>query len=323
MENLSIKQYVSICLAVLVSINFIILPYISTNILANLLGHIIPLLFLWLYIGKGLCINVNNKFVSSILLIRFMISASLIIALFCKISSETLLKDGNEYILLLIVFLISVYCGRNNSALIVSRVLYVFILIFILLLVCLSFSDVKFDNIISDFYSKSSINLFIILPISLISMVFELPAVLSGLFKMKIKTTTALIPIIIAALVNILIVVCITGRFGSANSFYKYPSFELMFSSDISGYFIQRQHGLIIPALLMGLMLFAGLNIYFTNTIKKVFNFKYLNYFIIFVISLIIIFFDNPWELYIYSNIIGGIVVFVLLFLGGEKCNEN
>lgn len=319
--RLTYKQFISIILICGIITNFIIIPYISLNIASILIGLMLVFIYTGIYFSFKSSVKVNNKYIRCIMALKFIINAGLITAIFYRISSDIFLKNTNQIPLLVIILLSVVYCSINLKCIgTISRVLYIFILIPIISVIIFSVNDIKLNNIYS---SISSIKLIDIFSISLVSMIFEIVLILSEYVDFNITLKKIMTPVSFSIGLVLLSSFCLIGRFGNSAFNYPYPAFELMYSSDLPGYLIQRQEGILISVLLLGLLvtisLLIGLSYNFINSSLKI-SYNYILYFIISIAAICI---KDIFSIYIIFNFFTGIIfVIISVFLKGNS-NEK
>lgn len=316
MENkfLTYKQFSALILIIIVTVNFIIIPFISGSILSVAVGLLLSLFYLLMY-GK---INVNNILIKYIFTAKFILTSGILTGIFSEISRDMFLKDTNVFIILSFAFAAAVYCSRNNSQIgSVARILYIFILIPVVSVIAFSIKDIKLNNILD---SAGRFDILDAFTLSIVSMIYESILFLGNLTNKPLEKRAVFYPAAIAVIILFLSELCITGRFGISVYNYRYPAFELMYSSDLPGYIIQRQEGILISLFLMGLLAAISLFMLLSLNIKTVNNKRCLNYILIYVSAVISVLYKNIMDLYIVVSFFGGLAILVLsLLLRGVK----
>ncbi len=316
MENkfLTYKQFYALVLITVVTTNFIIIPFISGSILSVTAGLMLTLIYILFY-GK---IKINNIFIKYFFSIKFMLTSGILIGIFSEISKYFFLSNINIYIILSVVFAATVYCSHNDKSIgSVGRMLYIFILIPVLSVILFSINDIKITNLFNGF------NISDIFTLSIVSMIYESVLFLGNFTDRNLTYKNIFFPVFISICILFLANICIIGRFGTSVYNYKYPSFELMYSSDLPGYIVQRQEGILISLFLIGLLVVISLFMLLSLKIKTINNKKYINYVLIYITAAFSVVYKNIMELYIIVSFFGGICILILsLLIRGEKVEK-
>lgn len=311
---LTYKQFIALVLITVVTTNFIIFPFISGSILSVTGGLLLALIYILMY-GR---INLDNTFIKFVFSIKFILTSGILLGIFSEISRDIFLRNTNIFIILSVVFAATVYCSYNDKVVgSVGRLLYIFILLPVISVILFSLNDIKFNNLIYSFNRFSILDIF---TLSIVSMIYESILFLGNFTDKDLTHKNIFRPVIFSVCILFLTNLCITGRFGISVYNYKYPSFELMYSSDLPGYIVQRQEGILISFFLMGLLVVISLFMLLSLKIKTINNKKYINYILIYIAATISVFYKNIMDLYIVVNFFCGLAVILLsLLLRGVK----
>ncbi|MGN1318240.1 MAG: hypothetical protein ACI4VF_04435 [Lachnospirales bacterium] len=320
MNNISYKQYQALTLIVLVTVNFIMISFITTSLISIITGLFLSFLYGLIFLMVKNKVN-YNLFTSYVLSLKYIVTSSSLIAIFTKITLDIFVKDVNKYVMLIIIFLAASYCAVNNDAIYrIGRILYIFILIPIISVIIFSFGDIKLNNIVENFNIYSLKDIFYI---SFTSLIFEITGIFTNFYDHHFSLRKYVIPTLFSIFIIIVAYICVVGRLGASSLKYSYPSFELMYSSDMSDLLIKRQEGILISMFLMGLLTAISLYMYFSISTKVIFKNKFINLMLIFILSALIIFTNKPYLFFIVSNFIGGIILLILMFLSRSDKSET
>lgn len=312
-KNLADKQYSALVLIIVVTINFIMLSFVTLSLTTLTAGLLLSFLYGTMFIKAK---DTSYKITSYILTIKYIVTAASVIAIFTKIASDMFLRDINKYTILILIFVVSAYCSLNNDSIYrIARLLYIFILLPIISVIIFSVKDIKISNLL---YSISDFSFFDMIGISFMCLISEITAVLSGYNQNNLQLKNYFKSVLFSVFIVVLSYVCIVGRFGVSAFRYKYPAFELMYSSDISSFLIQRQEGILIPLFLVGLLVVISIYMFFSVTTKVIYS-KYINLIIVFILSVIILYLNNAVEFYIISSITGGIILFIIMLISRRR----
>lgn len=310
---MSYKQYLALLLAIITSVNFIMIPFITGSLLSVIVALTFSIILQYLFYKLKDNIDINNAVLKVLISIRFLFLSALLLDLFSKISHDVFLRDTSIYIILIFTFIAAMYCSINNAIFTVSRLLFIFILIPVISVIIFSLFDIKTNNIYYNYHKWNFIDIFTVI---FVSMMVDVPIISASYLNKKIAANKLIIPSILSSVIIFLICFCIIGRFGDGAYNYNYPSFELMFSANIPGYIVKRQEGVLIPLFLSGLLIAIS---YFTRlsfySKKKAFN-----SIAILILSIAILYFDNIIDFYIIISFFTGIIlVFAMFIIGGVK----
>lgn len=261
-NKISVAQLQALIIIAALGFEILILPVIINSIAELCIILITGFMLCLLAIYSNINIT-NNKILCFIYSIKNILVTVLLTKILADVIKSVLLNDMALYKILLIVILVAGYAAYKGIEVIsrISQMLFWFIVVGTIYVYVMAISDVKLNNIIGNFSVKG---IFVSLLLGFIINIAEIIILIKPFLTDNNKG--AIKGIIFGFIMLFLICFAIIGKLGVIGmKSIEYPSFEIMYTSNLPNVFIKRQEGIFISLWIISALI--SIFIYFGATV--------------------------------------------------------